>query len=92
MPYVLRRLLVLPVIVFLVTLIVFSLLWQLPVELRARTDMSQTNRILLANVPPKVFVLIASDTGATVVLAATFSLHGLSESPDLPGWGCMLNV
>jgi hypothetical protein len=54
--YVLRRLLVLPVIVFLVTLILFSLPWQLPVELRARTDNSQTNRILLANVPPKVFV------------------------------------
>ena len=91
-PYVLRRLAVLPVVVFLATTILFSLMWQLPLELRATTDMSQTKRILLANVAPKPFVLIASDTGAMVVLAATFSLHGLSESPGLPGWGWMLNV
>ncbi|MGB9300559.1 MAG: ABC transporter permease, partial [Anaerolineae bacterium] len=40
-------LLVLPVVVFLVTLILFSLLWQLPVELRARIYIPTTNRFLL---------------------------------------------
>jgi peptide/nickel transport system permease protein len=45
--YVLRRLLVLPVIILLVTLILFSLMWQLPVELRARIYVPQTNRFLL---------------------------------------------
>jgi len=91
-PYVLRRLLLLPVVVFLVTLILFSLLWQLPVELRATTDMSHTNRILLANVPPKLFVLIASDTGAMVVLAAVFTFLGLSGRRGLADWGCMTNI
>jgi len=46
-PYVLRRLLVIPVIILLVTLILFSLLWQLPIELRARIYVPHTNRFLL---------------------------------------------
>jgi peptide/nickel transport system permease protein len=46
-PYVLRRLLVLPVIIFLVTLILFSFMWQLPLELRARIYVPYTNRFLL---------------------------------------------
>jgi peptide/nickel transport system permease protein len=45
-PYVLRRLVVLPVVVFLVTLILFSLMWQLPVELRAKIYLPETNRFL----------------------------------------------
>ena len=91
-PYVLRRLAVLPVVVFLVTIILFSLMWQLPLELRATTDMSQTKRILLANVPPKPFVLIASDIGAMVVLAAVFTFLGLSGRRGLADWGYMLNI
>jgi peptide/nickel transport system permease protein len=46
-PYVLRRLLVLPVIVFLVTIILFALMWQLPIGLRARIYVPTTNRFLL---------------------------------------------
>jgi peptide/nickel transport system permease protein len=45
--YVLRRLLVLPVIIFLVTLLLFSLMWQLPIGMRARIYVPQTNRFLL---------------------------------------------
>lgn len=45
--YVLRRLLVLPAIIFLVTLILFSLLWQLPVEVRAKLYVPTTNKFLL---------------------------------------------
>lgn len=44
--YVLRRLLTLPIIIFLVTLILFSLLWQLPVEVRARVYVPQTDKFL----------------------------------------------
>ena len=91
-PYVLRRLAVLPVVVFLVTIILFSRMWQLHGELRATTDMSQTKRILLANVPPKPFVLIASDIGAMVVLAAVFTFLGLSGRRGLADWGYMLNI
>jgi len=46
-PYVLRRLLVIPVIILLVTLILFSLMWQLPLELRARIYVPHTDRFLL---------------------------------------------
>jgi peptide/nickel transport system permease protein len=46
-PYVLRRLLVLPVIIFLVTIILFALMWHLPVNLRARIYVPTTNRFLL---------------------------------------------
>jgi peptide/nickel transport system permease protein len=46
-PYVLRRLLVIPVVIFLVTLILFSLMWQLPLELRARIYVPHTDRFLL---------------------------------------------
>ena len=46
-PYVLRRLAALPLIVFLVTIILFSLMWQLPIELRARIYVPTTNRFLL---------------------------------------------
>jgi peptide/nickel transport system permease protein len=45
--YVLRRLLALPVIILLVTLILFSLMWQLPVRLRASIYMPETNKFLL---------------------------------------------
>ena len=90
-PHVLRRLAVLPVVVFLVTIILFSRMWQLHGELRATTDMSQTKRILLANIPPKPFVLIASDTGAMVVLAAVFTFLGLSGRRGLADL-YMLNI
>ena len=43
----LRRLLVLPLVIFLVTLILFSLMWQLPVELRARVYVPYTEKFLL---------------------------------------------
>ena len=46
-PYVLRRLAVLPVVVFLVTIILFSLMWQLPLELRASIYVPTTGRFLL---------------------------------------------
>ena len=46
-PYVLRRLAVLPVVVFLVTIILFSLMWRLPVELRASIYVPTTGRFLL---------------------------------------------
>jgi peptide/nickel transport system permease protein len=45
-PYVLRRLAALPVVIFLVTIILFSLMWQLPVELRAQIYLPETNRFL----------------------------------------------
>ncbi len=45
--YVLRRLLVLPLIIFLVTIILFSLMWQLPVERRASIYVPTTNKFLL---------------------------------------------
>ena len=44
--YVLRRLLTLPIIIFLVTAILFSLLWQLPVEVRASVYVPQTDKFL----------------------------------------------
>ncbi len=43
----LRRLLVLPLVIFLVTLILFSLMWRLPVELRARVYVPYTEKFLL---------------------------------------------
>ena len=46
-PYVLRRLLAIPLIIFLVTLILFSLMWQLPVEVRARIYVPHSGRFLL---------------------------------------------
>lgn len=45
--YVLRRLLILPIIIFLVTLILFSLMWQLPVEMRAQLYVPKTEKFLL---------------------------------------------
>jgi peptide/nickel transport system permease protein len=44
--YVLRRLAVVPLIVLVVTLILFSLMWQLPAEMRAKIYIPQTNRYL----------------------------------------------
>lgn len=49
-------------------------------------------RHVLPNVPQGLFVLIASDIGAMVVLAAVFTFLGLSGRPDLADWGSMLNV
>lgn len=43
----LRRLLILPLIIFLVTLILPSLMWQLPVELGAQVYVPYTNKFLL---------------------------------------------
>jgi peptide/nickel transport system permease protein len=54
-PYVLRRLLLLPVIIFLVTIILFALMWQMPVGLRAKLYVPTTNRFLL---PSEEAVLI----------------------------------
>jgi peptide/nickel transport system permease protein len=45
--YILRRLLILPIIIFLVTLILFSLMWQLPLEMRASVYVPKTNKFLL---------------------------------------------
>jgi peptide/nickel transport system permease protein len=45
--YVLRRLLVLPLIILLVTIILFSLMWRLPVEVRAQLYVPTTNKFLL---------------------------------------------
>ncbi len=45
--YVLRRLLILPIIIFLVTIILFSLMWQLPVEVRASLYVPDTDKFLL---------------------------------------------
>ena len=45
--YILRRLLILPIIIFLVTLILFFLMWQLPLEMRAQVYVPHTNKFLL---------------------------------------------
>jgi peptide/nickel transport system permease protein len=49
-------------------------------------------RHVLPNVPQGLFVMVASDIGAMVVLAAMFTFLGLSGRPDLAEWGSMLNV
>ncbi len=49
-------------------------------------------RHVLPNVPQGLFVMIASDVGAMVVLAAVFTFLGLAGRPDLADWGSMLNV
>jgi peptide/nickel transport system permease protein len=45
--YAVRRLLILPIILFLVTFILFFLMWQLPVEMRAQVYVPYTDKILL---------------------------------------------
>jgi peptide/nickel transport system permease protein len=45
--YILRRLLILPLILFLITLILFFLMWQLPLEMRAAVYVPHTNKFLL---------------------------------------------
>jgi peptide/nickel transport system permease protein len=47
-------------------------------------------RHILPNVPQGVFVLVASDVGAMVVLAAVFTFLGLSGSSGLADWGWLL--
>ncbi len=49
-------------------------------------------RHILPNVPQGLFVLIASDIGAMVVLAAVFTFLGLSGRRGLADWGYMLNI
>jgi peptide/nickel transport system permease protein len=49
-------------------------------------------RHILPNVPQGLLVLIASDIGAMVVLAAVFTFLGLSGRRGLADWGCMMNV
>jgi peptide/nickel transport system permease protein len=49
-------------------------------------------RHVLPNVPQGLFVLIASDIGAMVVLAAVFTFLGLAGERGLADWGWMLNV
>jgi peptide/nickel transport system permease protein len=49
-------------------------------------------RHVLPNVPQGLFVLIASDVGAMVVLAAVFTFLGLGGERGLADWGWMLNV
>jgi peptide/nickel transport system permease protein len=49
-------------------------------------------RHILPNVPQGLFVLIASDIGAMVVLAAMFTFLGLSGRTGLADWGWMLNI
>jgi peptide/nickel transport system permease protein len=44
--YILRRLLILPLILFLITLILFFLMWQLPLERRAAVYVPQTPRFM----------------------------------------------
>jgi peptide/nickel transport system permease protein len=45
--YILRRLLILPLIIFLVTLILFFLMWQLPLEMRVQVYVPHTNKFLM---------------------------------------------
>jgi peptide/nickel transport system permease protein len=45
--YVLRRLLILPLVILLVTLILFSLMWRLPAEVRAQVYVPYTEKFLL---------------------------------------------
>jgi peptide/nickel transport system permease protein len=47
-------------------------------------------RHILPNVPQGVFVLVASDVGAMVVLTAVFTFLGLSGSSGLADWGWLL--
>jgi peptide/nickel transport system permease protein len=49
-------------------------------------------RHILPNVHQGLLVLIASDIGAMVVLAAVFTFLGLSGRRGLADWGCMINV
>jgi len=49
-------------------------------------------RHVLPNAPQGLFVLVASDIGAMVVLAAVFTFLGLSGYTGLADWGWMLNV
>jgi len=49
-------------------------------------------RHVLPNASQGLFVLIASDIGAMVVLAAVFSFMGLSGGEALADWGQMLNL
>ncbi|NIN69391.1 MAG: ABC transporter permease subunit [Anaerolineae bacterium] len=49
-------------------------------------------RHVLPNVPQGLFVMIASDVGAMVVLAAVFTFLGLAGRPGLADWGSMLNI
>ena len=49
-------------------------------------------RHILPNVPQGLFVLIASDIGAMVVLSAVFTFLGLSGRRGLADWGCMINI
>jgi peptide/nickel transport system permease protein len=49
-------------------------------------------RHILPNVPQGLFVLIASDIGAMVVLGAVFTFLGLSGRRGLADWGYMLNI
>jgi len=49
-------------------------------------------RHILPNVPQGLFVLIASDIGAMVVLSAVFTFLGLSGRQGLADWGWMINI
>ncbi len=49
-------------------------------------------RHILPNVPQGLFVLVASDIGGMMVLAAVFTFLGLSGYPGLADWGMMLNI
>jgi peptide/nickel transport system permease protein len=49
-------------------------------------------RHVLPNVPQGLFVLVASDIGAMVVLATVFTFLGLSGYRGLADWGMMLNI
>jgi peptide/nickel transport system permease protein len=49
-------------------------------------------RHILPNVPQGLFVLIASDIGAMVVLSAVFTFLGLSGRRGLADWGWMINI
>jgi peptide/nickel transport system permease protein len=49
-------------------------------------------RHVLPNVPQGLFVLVASDIGAMVVLAAVFTFLGLAGERGLADWGWMLNI
>ncbi len=49
-------------------------------------------RHVLPNIPQGLFVLIASDVGAMVVLATVFTFLGLSGARGTADWGVMLNV
>jgi len=55
------------------------------------TDRRIIVRHILPNASQELFVLVASDIGAMVVLAAMFSFIGLSRNQALADWGQMLN-